>query len=64
MNNLMSNFSGLALSRIEMKNVTGGCGYRCGSGSTYTGMSKSSAQSFASSCASWGQSGHWCCASC
>lgn len=42
MNNLMSNFSGLALTRIEMKNVKGGTNYDCYCGSGGFGFTASS----------------------
>ena len=58
MNNLMSNFSGLALSRMEMKKVTGGCSAQGSNGQTTT-CSKKDCQAIASS-----SGGNWCCASC
>jgi hypothetical protein len=66
MQNLMTNFSGLALSRIEMKNVTGGCGYSCGGGVWHYNVSKAYAKGSngMGACASWGGHGSWCCASC
>ena len=57
MQNLMSNFSGNAISRAEMKNVTGGC-YAQNAGPNQS-MSKSAAQNYASV-----YGGHWCCSSC
>jgi hypothetical protein len=46
MNNLMSNFSGLALTRMEMKKVTGGCSAQ-GSNGKATTCSKSDCQDIA-----------------
>jgi hypothetical protein len=57
MNNLMSNFSGLALTRMEMKKVTGGC-YAQAAGPNQS-MSKNAAQSYAAT-----HGGHYCCSSC
>lgn len=58
MNNLMSNFSGLALSRMEMKKVTGGCSAQ-GSNGQVTTCSQADCQAIAAD-----SGGHWCCASC
>ena len=60
----MSSFSDLALSRVEMKNVTGGCSFSCagdGWGRT-NGLSRDEAKKRADGCI--GGRGYWCCASC
>jgi hypothetical protein len=59
MNNLMSNFSGLALSRMEMKNVVGGCSAQTSSGGEVTGLSRQDAIAFANAAGT-----HYCCQSC
>ena len=71
MKNLMSNFSGLALSRNEMKSVTGGCGvhlYKNGSlVGTWLGYSKAEAVKLGRSkdgLAGGSIIAKWCCASC
>lgn len=58
MQNLMSNFSGLALTRIEMKNVIGGCSAQTASGEV-TGLSRQDAIAFANAVGT-----HYCCQSC
>ena len=60
MNNLMSNFSGLALSRMEMKKVTGGCMIISGSTGKVGGPYKDA--NSASKAA--GAGGHYCCTGC
>ena len=55
MNNLMSKFSGLALTRMEMKKITGGCYVQTSSGAV-GGLSKKDAIAFSSSSGT-----HWCC---
>ena len=55
----MSNFSGLALSRMEMKKVTGGCSAQTSGGNTTCAPSQC-----ADIAANGGGGGHWCCASC
>ena len=59
MNNLMSNFSGLAMSRMEMKKVTGGCMAMNSNGTVMGPFSSGTRASIAA-----GAGGHWCCASC
>ena len=59
MNNLMSNFSGLALSRMEMKKVTGGCSVETASGGSVSGYSAADAAAHAKNTGL-----HYCCASC
>jgi hypothetical protein len=60
MQNLMSNFSELALSRMEMKKVTGGeCRVETASGGSVGGYSQADAIAHSAN------SGyHYCCASC
>jgi natural product precursor len=53
----LSSFNSYALSRSEMKNVTGGCGVKCNG--TY-GWSKSEAKGKLGS----GECTNWCCSSC
>ena len=56
----MSNFSGLALSRMEMKKVTGGCTIQTvGGGQSPGGYTFAEAQASAQM---WGT--HFCCDSC
>lgn len=55
----MSNFSGLALTRMEMKKVTGGCSVSTTSGGSVSGYSKADAKAHAAN-----TGGNYCCASC
>ena len=56
----MSNFSGLALSRMEMKKVTGGVCLAEAAGPSQSGFSSlSAAKAYATK-----HGGHYCCASC
>jgi hypothetical protein len=61
----LMNFVNDALSRTEMKSITGGCAFKCsGDGWGWsTGMSYASAVNGMNSCPS-GYPGRWCCASC
>ena len=54
----MENFSGLAMSRMEMKKVTGGCLAQA-AGPNQANKTKAQAQSYAAA-----HGGHWCCSSC
>lgn len=58
----LMNFSESALTRSEMKNVKGGCGFKCNDGWGWTvssGFTKAYAKGQAASCG-----GRWCCANC
>jgi hypothetical protein len=60
MNNLMENFSGLAMSRMEMKKVTGGeCFAITANNKFKTGLANKTAASTAA-----GAGGHYCCTGC
>ena len=58
MNNLMSNFSGLALSRMEMKSIKGGACWSHQSGQVGMGGPHSSAESASITA---GAGGNYCC---
>lgn len=73
MNNLMSNFSNLALTRMEMKKVTGGCGvnvYGYANGKKTVKkvrhMTKAAAMKEAKTVNSWGSgvTAYYCCTHC
>lgn len=71
MKNSISNFGEFALSRSEMKSISGGCNAKCSVGggayeysSADSSMSQAAAIAAQQACTEGGGTGYWCCSSC